>query len=369
MKNMVKLLHSKALTAVPLLLFAAALLTAPQKAAEGAREGLLLCFNTVIPALFPFFVFSSLIVDLGFAARLGRALEGVMRPLFRLGGSCAAALALGLIGGYPVGARTTLQLYRQGQCSKTEAERLLAFCNNSGPAFILGVAGVGIFGDKRVGLLLWLTHVLSAVSVGILFRFYGRADRIGTPHRAKPITALTLPSAFTAAVTHALQSILNVCAFAVFFSVVLNLLSVLEGWPFLYRLASGLLELSSGISSLSGEADFMRSVSMAAFMLGWAGLSIHCQVLSLLADSGLSVKPYLLGKLCHGVIAAALTRILARFLPIGEAVQTAAAGAALPSAVPLVIFLTAIPVICLPYVKKSVEKRRRIMYTNLTKDK
>lgn len=363
---MVKLLHSKAPSALLLLLFAAALLSAPQRAAEGAREGLLLCFNTVIPALFPFFVLSTLVVDLGFAAGLGRALEGIMRPLFRLGGSCAAALVLGLIGGYPVGARTALQLYRQGQCSKTEAERLLAFCNNSGPAFILGVAGAGIFGDRRVGLLLWLTHVLSAVFVGLLFRFRGRGERIGMLHQSKPITALTLPSAFTAAVTQALQSILNVCAYAVFFSVVLNLLSVLEEWPILYRLAAGLLELSSGISSLGGDADLMRSAPMAAFMLGWAGLSVHCQVMSLLADSGLSVRPYLLGKLCHGVIAAALTWMFIRFLPMGEAVQTAAVGAALPSAVPIAIMLITIPLIC---AKKSVEKRRRIMYTNLTKDK
>ncbi len=64
-----------------------------------------------------------------------------MAPLFRAGGACSSALALGFVGGYPVGARTAIALYENGQCSKTEAERLLAFCNNSGPAFILGGGG------------------------------------------------------------------------------------------------------------------------------------------------------------------------------------------------------------------------------------
>ena len=88
-------------------------------------------------------------VELGLSRCLGRLLHPIMAPLFRVNGSCAAALALGFVGGYPVGARTAIQLYQQGQCSKTEAQRLLAFCNNSGPAFILGAVGAGVDVYKR----------------------------------------------------------------------------------------------------------------------------------------------------------------------------------------------------------------------------
>ena len=121
-----KWLRDLLLTAA-LLAATAALVAAPQQAIEGAKKGLSLCGNVIVPSLFPFFVLSSLVVDLGLAAHLGRALEAVMRPLFRVGGSCAAAVALGFVGGYPVGARTALQLYQQGQCTKAEAERLLAY--------------------------------------------------------------------------------------------------------------------------------------------------------------------------------------------------------------------------------------------------
>ena len=130
-----------------LLLSAAALVVWPQQSMGAMKDGLKLCANVIVPSLFPFFVLSSLVVELGMSRYLGRLLEPVMAPLFRVNGSCATALALGFVGGYPVGARTAISLYENGQCSKTEAERMLAFCNNCGPAFILGVVGTGIFGS------------------------------------------------------------------------------------------------------------------------------------------------------------------------------------------------------------------------------
>ncbi len=336
---MLRLLKEKqvrdTLVGLALVIAAAGLVAAPGQAIAGAKDGLALCFNVIVPSLFPFFVLSSLVVDLGLAAYLGRALEGLMRPLFRVSGSCAAAVALGFIGGYPVGARTALQLYQQGLCTKTEAERLLSFCNNSGPAFILGVVGAGIFGDSRVGLMLYLTHALASLLVGLLFRFYGGSDRRrAAASQPKPIQAVTVPAAFTGAVARSLQSTLNICAFVVFFAVVLQLLSTYGVFTFLAqllslagfqpewarRLVAGLLELSSGVSSLQDTAQLAGRMSMAAFMLGWAGLSVHCQVLSFLVDSGLSAKTYLAGKLCHGLIAAGLTWCLTQLFPLSAPV-------------------------------------------------
>lgn len=339
MKALLRLLKEKrvrdALVGLALIAATAGLVSMPDQAIAGAKDGLALCYNVIVPSLFPFFVMSSLVVDLGLAAYLGRAMEGLMRPLFRVSGSCAAAVALGFIGGYPVGARTALQVYQQGLCTKAEAERLLAFCNNSGPAFILGVVGAGVFGDSRVGLLLYLTHALASVLVGLIFRFYGgRDERWTASARPKPIQTVTVPAAFTGAVARSLQSTLNICAFVVFFAVVLQLLSAcgvftalaqllaLAGFEpeWAKRLVAGLLELSSGVSSLRGGAQLTGRVSMAAFMLGWAGLSVHCQVLSFLVDSGLSAKTYLLGKLCHGLIAAGLTWCLTRLFPLSAPV-------------------------------------------------
>ena len=76
----------------------------PGFASQAARDGIKLCLDVIVPSLFPFFVLSTLTVELGLARYLGKVLEKVMRPLFRLNGACSAAVVLGFVGGYPVGA-------------------------------------------------------------------------------------------------------------------------------------------------------------------------------------------------------------------------------------------------------------------------
>ena len=316
---------------IALVTAALALVTAPTQAMTGAKNGLTLCCNVIIPSLFPFFVLSSLAVDLGLAAYLGRLLEGVMRPLFRVSGCCAMAVVLGFVGGYPLGAKTALELYRQGLCTKTETERLLAFCNNSGPAFILGVVGAGIFGSGQIGLLLYASHCVASLLTGLLFRFYGHEDpRAKATSYPKPIAATTIPAAFTNGVVRSFSNLLNICAFVIFFSALLQLMSYFGVFTAIARLLSlmgvssryasqlvaGLLELTSGVSSLGGVASSAGSISMAAFMLGWAGLSVHCQVLSFIGGSGLSVRTYLVGKLLHGGLSALFTAALVRLFPL-----------------------------------------------------
>ena len=314
-------------------LAALALVVWPGEAMAAMKDGLKLCGNVIIPSLFPFFVLSSLVTELGMSRCLGRLLEPVMAPLFRLNGACATAVALGVVGGYPVGARTAIQLYESGQCSRTEAERLLAFCNNCGPAFILGVAGAGIFSNGTAGLLLYGCHLTASLLVGILFRFY-RPEEGPHPdgHADASFQAVRSPTAFTRSVTGALSATMNICAFILFFTVVLRLLTFSGALPaaaqllarflspfgldpvWASRLLTGALELSSGVSSLTSGA-FSGRMSMAAFMLGWAGVSVHCQVMAFSGDSGLSLRTYMVGKLLHGLFSAGLMALLLHFLP------------------------------------------------------
>ena len=311
-----------------------ALMFYPQESMQAARDGLTLCYNVIIPSLFPFFVLSSLVVELGLAGYLGRALDPFMRPLFNVSGSCASAFALGFIGGYPVGAKTAISLYEKGMCTKTEAERLLSFCNNSGPAFILGVVGAGVFGSSKVGVLLYLAHAAASVCIGILFRFYKAGGKGKREARATPqFHAERFTVAFTGSIKNSFLSTLNICAFVVFFTVVIRMLflsGILSGaaraMGFLLaplgfttewaeRLLTGFIEISSGVWTLSGSGALAGRLSMAAFMLGWAGVSVHCQVLSFIGGSGLSVRTYIIGKMLHGGLSAAFIGILFRIFP------------------------------------------------------
>lgn len=264
-------------------------------AAEAVRRGLTLCARSVIPALFPYFVVSGLFISLGFADGVGRRLEPLTRRLFGVGGAGASAFFLGLLGGYPVGGRTVGQLYRAGRLSKDEAERLLAFCNNAGPSFILGVVGVGCFGSLRTGIYLYLVHAFSAVLVGILFR--KKAPASG--QKVRYSAAFEPIAAFVRAVGEAAEGMVRLCGFVVFFLVILALITDLTGLN--HPVLLGLVELTTGVTTLEGRPG---DLVWAAALLGWGGLSVHGQTAAVLSNTGLGLGRYFLGKILQAIFSA-----------------------------------------------------------------
>ena len=283
----------------------ALLLLCSADAAQAVRDALVLCAQSVIPALFPFFVVSSLFIDLGCAAVLGRSLAPVMHRLFGVSGAGGTAFLLGIIGGYPVGGRTAGELYRSGQCEREECERLLAFCNNAGPSFILGIAGLGCFGSVRVGAWLYLIHVGAAVMVGLLFRSTSR--QMGQPEKTEtPRWA----DALIQAVRGGAMSMVNICAFVVFFLVILRLFSRFTGIQ--HGAILGIVEMTNGILRLANDR---RGFIWAAGLLGWGGLSVHCQTAAVLSGSSLSLKRYFIGKALQAAISMAAAWPVSLLLP------------------------------------------------------
>ena len=272
-----------------------------------AAEALSLCARSVIPALFPFLVVSSLLLSLGLGELLSPMLAGLMEPLFRVDGVGSSALLLGLVGGYPIGAKTAADLYRGGRLSRPEAERLLAFCNNSNPVFLISVLGVGVFGSVRAGVWLWLIHLLSALLTGLLFRNHGGPARRQAGGTAA-FQAVSLSAAFVAAVRESLSGMLSVCAFVTFFYVLARPLASLGGW--LGPVLVGLTELFS-LTPLLRPDHF--GFILASAMAGWGGLSVLCQTAAVLEGSGLRLQSCAAGKAVQGLLAGLLAALLAGY--------------------------------------------------------
>ena len=272
-----------------------------------AAEALSLCARSVIPALFPFLVVSSLLLSLGLGELLSPMLAGLMEPLFRVDGVGSSALLLGLVGGYPIGANTAADLYRGGRLSRPEAERLLAFCNNSNPVFLISVLGGGVFGSVRAGVWLWLIHLLSALLTGLLFRNHGGPARRQAGGTAA-FQAVSLSAAFVAAVRESLSGMLSVCAFVTFFYVLARPLASLGGW--LGPVLVGLTELFS-LTPLLRPDRF--GFILASAMAGWGGLSVLCQTAAVLEGSGLRLQSCAAGKAVQGLLAGLLAALLAGY--------------------------------------------------------
>lgn len=326
-------------TAAGLLLTGAALCRWPAESAAAVRSALGLCGDVLVPALFPFFVLSSLLIATGVAGACARPLRAVMRPLFGLSGAAAAAVLLGAVGGYPVGARTAAELAARGDCAPEEGRRLALFCNQCGPAFFLGAAGVGVFGSRQAGFLLMGCVLGAGLLVGIGLRLVCGPVPAWTGGRraaARQPLAEVLPEC----VRGGFSATLGVCSYVLLFSVLAELATCSGALPILAgglaRLCPGagaevlcrsgligLLELSTGVAGLREATSAPAALPLCAFLLGWGGLSVHCQSLPFLRTAGASLRSYLLAKLAQGALAAALTAAAARIVPLAAPVLAA----------------------------------------------
>lgn len=273
-----------------------------------------LCIQILLPSLFPFFVISSLLVSSGIVQRTAPRLERITQTLFGLSGNCAAAILLGAVGGYPVGAKTISSLYRQGICEKKDALNALRFCNNAGPAFLIGAVGSGLLRDKGLGILIYGLHLISALLIGIIFRDNKPSVKLSII-TAKTSNNPSFSQRFLRSVTESFSAFLNVCAFVLLFSVIMCLL---EQFPPLSKCSPlgrgvlrGVLELTSGIAVLSSTALPRRLLlTLLSFLCGWGGLSVQLQTISFLQEAELPYHAYLRYKMLHGMLAALLTFVL-----------------------------------------------------------
>ena len=152
-----------------------------------------------------------------------------MKPVFNVPGESAIAIIMGIIRGYPVGAKVVCNLYENKICSKPEAERLIAFTNNSGPIFILGSVGISLLGNAKLGQLLLITHILSSLIVGFIFRFW-KKDQVDLNFRnynsdtKELIRIANLGEILGDAIKKSISTILSIGGFVLLFSVISSIL-------------------------------------------------------------------------------------------------------------------------------------------------
>lgn len=315
-----------------LVLLLAMILRNAQIAADYMKVGLRLCARTVIPSLFPFMVISELLVRCGVGTVPSRFGGTLFSALFGLPSAASAPLLLGGLCGFPVGAKTALSLYDQGQLSRVETERVLAFCNIPSSGFLIGAVGVSLYGSRRFGCFLFFTALFISLFCGLIMRLcfplpQSRSTATDTGRILPPIGFST----FTQAVSEATASMLSVCACVVFFTSVVgclsHLLSACSVPPFFRALLFGLCEISSGVNTAATLSNIALGAALCGFSVGWSGLSVHLQILSLGSDRGISPTPYLVSKLMQGILCGLAAFCYATFSdpPLSPSPQSAAA--------------------------------------------
>lgn len=323
----------------------------PRSAFEASLDGLRLWFEVVLPSLLPFFAMAQIMMGLGAVHFLGVCLEPVMRPLFRLPGAAAFAVAMGLVSGYPLGAKVTGDLRRNRLCTTVEAERLVAFANTADPLFMGGAVAVGMFGQAYLGAVLSFAHYASVVLVGFLMRFHGHREPPPQAPPAGPLLQRALDALYQArardgrplghlfgdVVRDSMIQMLFIGGTIMLFSVLLRVATITGAVPWAAQhllgpllglvgldpslaqaLTAGFFELDLGSrAAAQAAAPLQDRVVIASAIIAWSGLAVHAQVAAMLHGTGCHLVPYVLARFLHGLLAALLT-VLA-FNLVGDA--------------------------------------------------
>jgi len=271
------------------------------------KDAVILCFEAVIPALFPFFVISTMMVNTGMISVLGKFFSPVSRVLFRTSGKGAVVFLIGILCGYPTGAKVVADGYSKGEFDKNEAERLLAFCNNSGPLFVIGTVGCAMLADRKAGIVLYVIHVISAILCGVSMGIFSKKK---TVRFHEEIVAVNFSKSLSESVERAVVSILNVCGYVVFFACVTTILNKYIPNPVFLSL----VEVTQGAKAIIGM-NYPPDMTLVLLSgaIGFGGVCVAFQVKGVTASAGLSTKKYLLGKVFQMCVSMIVTKLYVRF--------------------------------------------------------
>lgn len=273
-----------------------------------AKQAVDMCLYVLLPSLFPFFVFSKIFILTGGGYKTGRFFSYVTKHLFKMSSICASSFFLGILCGYPVGAKSSIDLYKNRLITKEEAQNLIGFCNNSGPLFLIGAVGIGMFSSKNIGIMLYITHILSAIIVGIVLRGNIKKSMVKEQKRQDEIQE----NIFVKSVEESVITILNVFGYVILFAVIISFINNI--------FLSGFFEMTTAIFKISkSNLTINQKFILSAFFASWGGLSVHMQTLSIISKTDLSFKKYLFAKLLHSIIAFILAYFIVKIINLSKA--------------------------------------------------
>lgn len=329
--------------------FAALMAIYPSAALSSAVRGLSIWWDVLFPSLLPFFIISEALLGFGIVHFIGALLDPVMRPLFRVPGIGGFVVAMGYASGYPVGAKLTTRLRANRLVTREEGERLIAFTSTSDPIFLIGAVAVGFFGNAGLALILAVAHYGAGLITGIMMRYHAPASPM-TPsqgairefegslfrraframHQARQQDRRSLGTLLREAIGSSLRLMTVVGGLVVFFSVLMEMLAcigvmnmidhLLQSALALFHLSptlapafsGGIFEVTLGAKG-AGKADasgIRPQVVAAAWILSWAGLSVHAQIASIMNECDMRYLPFLVARMLHSLLAAAAAYFL-----------------------------------------------------------
>lgn len=305
--------------------FAVILIRYGNQAAFGAALGIRLCLQTVIPSLFCFMVLTEFLVKSGFYRLLSAPLAPVCRHLFRLPEQLGSVVVLSWFGGFPMGAKSLSNLLEQGDIDPADAQRMMLYCCCAGPSFIITAVGRGMFGNPAAGYLLYgiqlLVSFCFAVVLGRIHTGTRSTAQLANPSKSLAVyrqsSRTPIGNAFVLSVNQSVLAMVQMCGFIVLFQAISALLEPILPQGIARCLLMGALEVTNGCKLAS---KLPMGLVYASCFLSFSGISVISQLVGILQNSSVAIKPFLLSRLLHAFCSGSLTLLYLRLFPQAAAV-------------------------------------------------
>lgn len=319
------------------------------------HQRIMLCLQTLIPSLFGCMAIANLLWMTGAGTWLGCRLRYFGR-LLRMPPAVCGIFSVSQLAGYPVGTLLLRRAAGNDTVSASDAAKYASCCFGGGPAFLVGLAGVQLFGSAAAGWCIFGACVLANCVLALLMK----PASCDTAHAALQCNVRLAPEMLTSAVSDAMRSLMQICGMVLLFGILLLLCDLLGITALLIRLGMhcgispqtvrALLAAGMDITQLPAllrcGLPFHILLPLSGALLSFGGICVHFQCLAL-GGRGLHAGRLLCMRLLAALLTFLLLRIAVRFLPLPEtAAVFAQPSAALKTGSPLpalLIFCTGFP--------------------------
>lgn len=285
---------------------------------SGIKTGLLICANIIIPSLFIFMVFTSYFQKSGGIFLVSKILSPFTKYVLHIDKSLGGVILLSLIGGYPVGGKLISSLVEENKIDLKTAEKMLPFCVNAGPSFLITAVGVSMYKSLTFGIYLYTTQILASLLLLSIFCRNTKNKSYGKEQNCN----VNFAQCFTSSVSQSVTTLIGLCGYIVFFSA---LTSFLKDNNFIYNFLNnihlsnslskvisdiliGLLEVTGGIVNFATYPQ--NCVSIILFLISFSGISVIFQVLSFFKEYKVSAGKFIMMKVVHGAFTVLVGKIL-----------------------------------------------------------
>ena len=271
--------------------------------------------NSLIPALFPFFIISDILINYNITNYIPRIFKNFCKHLFNISDNMLTILMLSMVSGFPSNARNTRLLYDKGIINLEEANHILIFSHFSNPIFILTTVGVFFFQNEKIGIILLITHYLSNFILGVCFRnSFKHDDKVTCNNTSK----VNFGNVFVNAIKKAIDTILMICGIVVVFMMLAEIVVHTFNFnSYNKMIVKGIFEITIGLEALSKlDLGLCFKTVMASIILAFGGISVHTQVLSQITGTKIKYIYFFLGRIYQMIIAGILTYLICVILGI-----------------------------------------------------